>query len=128
MTNITEHNGEKEREGNDGKQSGVDFLIGGNAICIHDFLERYRELVSAMERWRSFRSRDLVQNWRHRSPSRFLQKVQREPLEVGRDMGSAVAYCCTAQGDLDLRNVPSGHPTFRKQRLLTWVILEQVKR
>lgn len=27
MTNITEHDGKEEREGNDGEQSGVDFLV-----------------------------------------------------------------------------------------------------
>lgn len=49
MSNITEHDGEEEREGDYCKQSRVDFLIRRDTITVHDSLETLRELVGAME-------------------------------------------------------------------------------
>lgn len=44
VAEITEHNGEEERERDDGIRSGVQFPVGGNTVRVNDSLERYRNL------------------------------------------------------------------------------------
>lgn len=50
MTDVTEHDCEKEWEGNDRKQPRVDFLVLGDTIAIHDRLEGFCKLVGSHER------------------------------------------------------------------------------
>ena len=74
MTNITKHDSEQEREGNDSEETWIDFLVGSNTVTIHDRLEAFGELIRAMEGWRLLGRLQFMQNWRNIS-SRLLLKV-----------------------------------------------------
>ena len=64
MTNITEHDSEQEREGDDSEQTRIDFLVRRDTVGIHDGLETLRELVRADERRRRAVGTELVQDGR----------------------------------------------------------------
>lgn len=49
VTNVTEHDREQEGEGDDSKETGVDLLVGGNTVTVHDGLEAICKLVRAVE-------------------------------------------------------------------------------
>lgn len=52
MPNITEHDGEQEREGDHSEETGVDFLIGGDTVAVHDGLETFGKLIRPVVRGR----------------------------------------------------------------------------
>lgn len=72
MPNITKHDSEKEGESDDGEETRIDFLIGGDTIGIDDALETLSELVGTMEGWGSLRCRNLLEDWRDRRSGSFL--------------------------------------------------------
>jgi hypothetical protein len=45
VSHITKHDSEKERESNTSKNSWVDFLVHGDTISVHNFLESPCELI-----------------------------------------------------------------------------------
>ena len=64
MTNITEHDSEQEREGDDSEQTRIDFLIRRDTVGIHDGLEALGELVRTMERGgRAIRAQLVKDRW-----------------------------------------------------------------
>ena len=128
MPNVTEHDTEQEGERGDRKQSRVNLLISCNPICVHDRLERPGKLVGTMVRRRSFRSRDLMQNGGYCRSGCLLQSISLSDLMLNMNVRFAVAYRGATESNLDLADISTGNPTLRKQRLLAWVILEQVER
>lgn len=72
MANVTEHDGEQERERDDGEQAGVDLLVRADAVRIDDVLEALGELVRAVERRRGIGRSELVQQRRDRRPGVLL--------------------------------------------------------
>lgn len=75
MPNVTEHNSEQERESDDSKETGVDFLVGRDTIAVHDTLETSREFVRSVEGWRLLICTQLVQDWTDVSPRLFLERL-----------------------------------------------------
>lgn len=75
MPNITKHHGEQERERNDGKQTGVDFLVGCNTVSVHDGLEAFGELVGTRESWWRFVRAQLLYNWNNTRSGLLLSLV-----------------------------------------------------
>lgn len=45
MHHVTEHDPKQEGEHDDGEETGVDLLVAGNTVGIHDLLERAREVI-----------------------------------------------------------------------------------
>lgn len=74
VTDITKHDCEQEREGNNSEQAWVDFLIGRNPIAVHNGLEAFRKLVSAGECWWRLAGTELMKN-RRDTGTRFLLYV-----------------------------------------------------
>lgn len=75
VTKVTEHDGEKERECDDGEEAWVDLLVRANAVVVHKGLEALGELVDAIESRRLFRSPQLLQNRGHVRLRGFLGNV-----------------------------------------------------
>ena len=71
VPNITEHDGKQEGKGHHSEQAGVNLLICGDAITVHDRLEAFGKLVRPVEGWRSFVRGELAEDWGH-IRSRFL--------------------------------------------------------
>ena len=77
MPDITEHDGEQERESHHRKQAGIDLLIGGDAVTVHDGLEPLGKLVRPVEGWRGLVCTELVENGRHIRSRFLLEDVSR---------------------------------------------------
>lgn len=61
MAHITKHDAKLEGKGDDGENRRVYFLIPGNPVCVHDFLEREGEVVQFEEgRWRKVKTGGVV--------------------------------------------------------------------
>ena len=65
MSDIPKHDREQERERDHGEKPGVDFLVRGDPIAVHDRLEPLRKLVRADERRRRLPRPQHRQNRRH---------------------------------------------------------------
>ena len=89
VTNIAEHDSEQEREGDDRKQTGVDFLVSGNTIGIHDGLEALRKLVRADERRRRAVGAELVQDGRDIGTRFLLQESMSRWLRCNASGGNS---------------------------------------
>ena len=55
VSEIAEHDGEEEWEGDDGREARIDFLVFGSSISVDDGLEAEREFVRLVVGWRSLR-------------------------------------------------------------------------
>lgn len=64
VANISEHDREQEREGDDGKETRVDLLVRSDTVAVHDSLETFGELVRPLECGRSLASAKFMQNGR----------------------------------------------------------------
>lgn len=104
MTNVTEHNGEEERERDDGKQSRVDLLVAADSVRVDDGLEAFGELVGAVESGRGLRGAELVKESGNRSAGIFLQMLvvslvllpnTKEALEEGQRTEALLNAPCT---------------------------------
>ena len=62
VADISEHDGEQERERDDSEQTGVHFLVGCHTVGIHNSLEAFGELVRAMESWRGTGCPELMKD------------------------------------------------------------------
>jgi len=52
MTKIAKHDTEEEGESDTGEDGRINFFIGGNTICVNDFLEYPGEfIISEQARW-----------------------------------------------------------------------------
>lgn len=107
VTQITEHDGEQEGEGDAGKQSRVDFLVCSNTVRINDCLETLGEFVGP------------VKGRRRLVGSQFRQD--------GRN-SCACGFRRTSQRLLNSADIPRRTPTFGSQSLLFCVVAEQVHR
>lgn len=105
VANVTKHDSKEEREGDDGEETGVDFLVRGDAVRINDGLEAGCELVDAVKGGRVFGIAELVQD--------------------GRD-GGAVELSSATEGHLDRRDVAAGDPRLSHERASTSIGLEAV--
>jgi hypothetical protein len=72
MSNVAKHDGEQERERDDGEQAGVDFLVRADTVRIDDVLEAFRELVGPVESRRRLGRAELVQQRRNGCAGVFL--------------------------------------------------------
>lgn len=62
MTDIAEHDSEKEGETDNGKETRIDFTITRHTIGINETLEARGKLVGTMVRRRCFLCREFCQN------------------------------------------------------------------
>lgn len=62
MSDVSEHDGEEEGEGDDGEESRVDLLVRGDSVRVDNGLESSRELVRAVERGRVLGAAKLVED------------------------------------------------------------------
>jgi len=122
VPNITEHDGEQERESHHREQAGIDLLIGGDAVTVHDGLEPLGKLVRPVEGRRGFVCTELVENGRHICSRFLLEYVLRGDGKRGVKTDSGMP-----QGGLDVSNVSGWAPTFRQERLPTGIIPEEVE-
>ena len=65
MTEVTEHDGEQEREGDNCVKARIDFLILGSTIGVDDSLETFRKLVGLVVSWRRLIRLDLIDDGRY---------------------------------------------------------------
>ena len=77
VTKITEHDGEQEREGDDGRQTRVDFGVLGSTICVNDGLETDGEFVGLVVGGWRLGSLDLVNNRRDAKSSVVVDILKR---------------------------------------------------
>lgn len=94
MSNITKHDGEQEREGDDSEQTRVDLLIRSNPIRVHYGLEAFGELVGAMECRRCLVGVQLVKD-RRDTRSRLLL-INNEIQNNNRSFGTLTVACLRA--------------------------------
>jgi hypothetical protein len=62
VSDVSEHDGEEEGEGDDGEESRVDLLVRGDSVRVDNGLESSRELVRAVERGRVLGAAKLVED------------------------------------------------------------------
>jgi hypothetical protein len=60
MTDVTEHHGEQEGKGDNGKQAGINFLVGRDSVTVHDTLESFRKFVCPVESGRRLVGAELM--------------------------------------------------------------------
>jgi len=106
MAQVTEHDSEEEREGDDGEEAWVDFLVGCNSVRINNALEALGELIGAVERRWLLAGTNLNEN--------------------GRDVGTCFLRRVLKRS-LDASDIASGAPALSYKRLLARVVTEQVE-
>lgn len=72
MSNVAKHDGEQERERDDGEQAGVDFLVRADTVRVDNVLEAFCELVGPVESRRRLSRAELVQQRRNGCAGVFL--------------------------------------------------------
>lgn len=72
MSEISEHDGEEEREGDDGEESWVDLLVGSDSVGVDDGLESLGEPGCSMEGGRGEVGSKFRKDGRDRGSGGFL--------------------------------------------------------
>lgn len=72
VSEVSKHDGKQEREGDDGEQSRVDLLVGGDTVRVDNGLERLGEHGRSVERRRRLVRSKLRQDRRDRRPGGLL--------------------------------------------------------
>lgn len=72
MSNVAKHDGEQERERDDGEQAGVDLLVRTDTVRVDDVLETFGELVGPVKGRGRLGRAELVQQRRNGRAGVFL--------------------------------------------------------
>lgn len=84
VSEITEHDSEQEREGDDGRKTRVDFGVLGSAVGVNDGLEAKGELVGLVVGGRGLGCLDLVDDGRDTEASVIVHILKRRLDETQR--------------------------------------------
>jgi hypothetical protein len=127
MSNITKHDREQEREGDDREQPRVDLLVLCDTVTVHDGLVPFRELVGSVKSRRRLMRGQLMQDGRN-ARARTLLNANISIRIQGRKEDKKDTNRSRPQRHLNHRNIPRRHPPLRNERLPAHIIVEQVQR
>ena len=65
VSNVAEHNSKQEWESDHREQTGINLLIGSDAVTVHDSLKAFGKFVRPVEGWRCFVCGEFAENRWH---------------------------------------------------------------